>query len=92
MLPDGYFFIALVTISVVVACVLIHYEGMRLLSDRLPRPKAHPRKRLILVILSLQFIHVTCIWLFGLVYLWVLTDGGYGELAWDAVEALAPGR
>jgi len=38
MLPSSYWITGLFTALVVVLCVLVHYEGLRLLSDRLPSP------------------------------------------------------
>ncbi len=75
-----YWITGAATAFVVVLCVLMHYEGLRFLSDHLPRPKAHHRRRIIVLILSLMFIHVVEVWIFGLAYYGLLQLEGYGEL------------
>lgn len=80
MLPPSYWLTGLVTTLIVIVCVLVHYEGLRLLSDRLPTPRRYHRQRVILLILSLLFLHVVEIWIFGLAYYGLLMLGGFGEL------------
>ncbi|MCH9693502.1 MAG: potassium channel family protein [Gammaproteobacteria bacterium] len=80
MLPPSYWLAGLITILIVIVCVLVHYEGLRLLSDRLPTPRLHQRQRVILLILSLLFLHIVEIWIFGLAYYGLLTLGNFGEL------------
>jgi hypothetical protein len=75
MLPASFWITGLITAVVVVVCVLTHYEGLRLLSDRLPAPK-----RIIILILSLLFMHVVEIWLFGGAYFVLLNFGDFGTL------------
>ncbi len=80
MLPASFWITGLITAVVVIVCVLTHYEGLRLLSDRLPTPKRHHRQRIIILILSLLFMHVVEIWLFGGAYFVLLNFGDFGTL------------
>ena len=87
MLPASYWITGLITAVIVVACVLLHYEGLRFLSARLPTPRRHHRRRIVLLILSLLFMHVVEIWLFGGAYFVLLNFGDFGALegATDAI-------
>lgn len=80
MLPSPYWMTGIVTAAVVVTCVVIHYEGLRLLSNVLPMPKHHHRRRIILLILALLFLHIVEVWVFGLAYFGLLQFDGFGEL------------
>lgn len=80
MLPLAYVLTGLTTAVVVVVCVLIHYEGLRLLSDLLPKLLDLHRRRIVIMILSLLFLHVAEIWLFGGAYYLLLHGGDFGEL------------
>ena len=80
MLPLTYWITGLATAIAVIACVLLHYEGLRLLSDRLPTPRHYHRRRIILLILSLLLLHVVEVWIFGGAYYILLHLDGYGEL------------
>ncbi len=40
-MPINYWITILATAFSVVFCVVLHYEGLRLLSDKLPMPKHH---------------------------------------------------
>jgi len=63
----------------IVVCVTLHYEGLRLLSDKLPMPKHHHRRRIILLILCLLLLHSLEIWVFGLSYFALQHLAGFGE-------------
>ena len=80
MLPASYWITALVTAIVVVVSVLTHYEGLRFLSDRLPSPKSHHRRRIVILILSLLFMHIVEIWLFSGAYFVLLSFDNFGAL------------
>jgi len=70
----------MVTAVAVVVCVLLHYEGLRLLSDRLPAPHQYHRRRIVFLILSLLLLHVVEVWIFGGAYYVLLHLDGFGEL------------
>ena len=80
MLPLNYWITGLVTAAAVVACVLVHYEGLRLLSDKLPKARVYHRRRIIVLILSLLLLHIIEIWIFGGTYYFLLHQDGFGEL------------
>jgi len=80
MLPASYWITALVTAIVVVVSVLIHYEGLSFLSNRLPSPRRHHRRRIVILILSLLFMHIIEIWFFGGAYFVLLSFDNFGAL------------
>lgn len=68
--------VALVTIT-----VLVHYEALRLITDRLiPRIRLHPRHEMVYVILGAFLAHTVEVWIFAGAYV-VLVDIGIGRLA-----------
>ena len=78
MLPLPYWITVLTTIIAVVVSVIVHYEGLRFLSDKLPMPQHHHRRRIILLILCLMLLHSIEIWIFGLNYFWLQQLEGFG--------------
>jgi hypothetical protein len=70
----------LTTAAAVVVCVLIHYEGLRLLSELLPKLRQFHRRRVVIVILFLLLLHVIEVWVFGGAYFLLLHQEGFGEL------------
>lgn len=76
-----YWIVVIATLSAVVACVTLHYEGLRLLSNRLPMPRHHHRRRIIILILCLMLLHVLEIWVFGIAYFFLQGVEGYGAFA-----------
>lgn len=60
-----------VTAFVVSAVVLVHYEGLVLMSRRMPRVHTRARRKVLLVIYGVIVLHVMEIWLFGFA-LWAL--------------------
>lgn len=80
MLVAEELIVGVVTALVVVLCVLVHYEGLRLLSDKLPTPKHYHRRRMISLILFVLLLHVIEIWLFGGAYIVLLKFDDFGEL------------
>ena len=80
MMSQGYWITILATASAVVFCVVLHYEGLRLLSDRLPMPHDHHRRRIVILIICLLLLHIVEIWIFGGTYYLLLNYGNAGEL------------
>ena len=80
MLPVPYLITGLATAVAVVVCVLIHYEGLRLLSKLLPRLQRFHRRRIVTLILCLLLLHVIEVWVFGGAYYLLLHQNGFGEL------------
>ncbi|NBX73314.1 MAG: two pore domain potassium channel family protein [Alphaproteobacteria bacterium] len=67
----------------VVAVVLIHYEALRLISDKLlpwAQRHWHDRRTLVLMILALLLSHVLQIWVFGVGTMLIAEDGTLGTL------------
>ena len=80
MFPHGHGIAVLVTIITVVLCVMVHYEGLRILTDKVPMPRHHNRKAVVGLILCLLVMHVIQIWIFGVAYYVLLAWLGIGEL------------
>lgn len=80
MLSSQHWIAGLVTALVVILCVLVHYEGLRFLTDKLPRPKYPHRRRILVLILALMFMHVVEVWIFAAGYYGLLQFEGYGAL------------
>ncbi|MCX7034556.1 MAG: ion channel [Arenimonas sp.] len=71
--------VVLATFLAVGACVLIHYEGLNLVSRALARRHDSERRRKVLYgILGVLILHIVEIWLFGLTFygLLLLPDTG----------------
>lgn len=83
MLPLPYWVTVFLTTIAVVSCVTLHYEGLRFLSDKLPMPRTHHRRRIIILIFSLLMIHIAEIWLFGVGYFIAQEIDGFGAFAGD---------
>lgn len=80
IMPAGYWITIFATAFAVVFCVVLHYEGLRLLSDRLPMPRRHHRRRIVILIICLLLLHIIEIWIFGGAYYLLLNYGEAGEL------------
>ncbi len=69
------------TVVVVSLCVLLHYEALQWLSERLRRLATQRRRKVLYGVYALLLIHVAEIWLFGL-GLWLLMQvPGAGHIA-----------
>lgn len=67
------------TVVIVSLCVLLHYEALQWLSERLRRMAGRRRRRVLVGVYALVLIHVVEIWLFGVtlyVLMWVPGAGG----------------
>lgn len=70
---------AVACVVMVIITVLVHYEALRLISDRLvPRLRTHPRNEMIYVILAVFVAHTVEVWLFAACY-YVLVANGVGS-------------
>lgn len=79
-MPAAYWLTAATTAVVIILCTALHYETLRLLSTRVPLPKAPPRPRIILLILVLLMLHIAEIWIFGAAYYLLLATGDHSSL------------
>ena len=78
MLPLEYWMIVGITAMAVVACVSLHYEGLRLLS-RMRIGGINDRHRIIILILCIMMLHIVEVWIFGITYYLLLLNGGFGS-------------
>lgn len=57
--------VAISTLMAVITAVLVHYEGLVILSRRLQHQHGRQRVKVLYAILSVLALHVTEIWIFG---------------------------
>lgn len=70
-----------VTVLAVSAAVLVHYEGLSLLSQWLAkRREQHPRRKVLYGIFGVLTLHIAEIWIFGLAIWLSLMFGNTGSL------------
>ncbi len=85
--------VVLGTIVAVGASVLVHYEGLNLLSQWLAkRREHHPRRKVLYGIFGVLSLHIAEIWIFGLT-LWILlmlpnTGSVAGSIAGSLLDAV----
>ena len=73
-------FSMLACVVMVMLTVLVHYESLRLISDRLiPRLHMHPRPQMMFVIFGVFLAHTVEVWLFTFCYLFMERDFGLGH-------------
>ena len=87
MITGEYILTGLITAAVVVLAVMLHYEGLRILSDRLMVAGNRQRQRIVLLILALLFLHIMEIWIFGAAYYLLLQFDGFGALLGETTMA-----
>lgn len=80
MIPVTDWIVGIATAATLFVCVLLHFEGLRLISDHFPKPKWHPRRRILFLILAVLTLHFIEVWIFGFTYWYFLGVDGYGEL------------
>lgn len=71
---------AAITVLVTALGVLLHYQGLTLLSRALRRLPGRPRPRILVLILALLVMHSIGIWLYGLAYYASVHWGGLGQI------------
>lgn len=76
----GQYLIALISMTAVVACVLLHYEVLKWLSRFLAHLKKLHRTRVLILILGLMLIHLIEIWLYAFGYAIVDRRADFGHL------------
>jgi hypothetical protein len=73
--------VVFVTVLAVSAAVLVHYEGLNLLSQWLAkRREQHPRRKVLYGIFGVLTLHIAEIWIFGLAIWLSLMFGNTGSL------------
>lgn len=76
--------VVLVTAASVALAVLVHYEGLALLSRRLVRVHAQRRRKVLIGVYGVILLHVVEIWLFGVACWLLLLLHGTGSLSTGA--------
>lgn len=87
-LSAGHWIAVGATGLLVMATVVIHFEGLTVLTLLLPRLHSRRRSRILILMLSLLGLHVLEIWLFGLGYFLLLKLDGLGALQGVAMTGL----
>ena len=84
--PGAHFSVAGISVVLVVACVLLHYEVLRKISDWLDRLRQLHRTRVLVLILGLLATHICEIWIYAVGY--GLLDGaeGFGSIVKTATD------
>lgn len=80
--------VVVVTLAVLSACVLLHYECLSVMSRRFARPGTHRRRRVLFGIFGVLLVHVIEIWIFGIAYFLLLLFPGFGEVHGVAIPSL----
>jgi len=62
----------------VVLCILIHYEVLRLTSDHLAELPVSPRARILVVVIACFAAHTVEVWLYGVAYFLSIETFGLG--------------
>jgi hypothetical protein len=76
------FVVILATVFAVSAAVLVHYEGLNLLSQWLAhRREQHPRRKVLYGIFGVLSLHIAEIWIFGLATWLALSLANTGSVA-----------
>lgn len=89
LMPHGL--MAVVTALATALAVLLHYQGLALLSRGLRRLPGQPRPRILVLILALLVLHSLSIWLYGAVYFACIQAGGFGRIQPLHPEVVAEG-
>jgi hypothetical protein len=81
--------VVVATLLTVAACVLVHYEGLSLLSRGLmARHARHPRRKVLFGVLGVLGLHGVEIWMFGGAMWGVTRVEGAGHLTGDVAPTL----
>lgn len=65
-MPNEFLWAMLACVVMVTITVLVHYESLRLISDKLvPRLRLHPRHEMVYVIFGVFLAHTLEVWLFA---------------------------
>jgi hypothetical protein len=88
MLPLNYWIVVACTAVAVVLSVIAHYEGLRLMSDKIKPHISQKRPTIIFMILWLMVLHIIEIWIFGFTYYTLLNAGDFGHFEGVPIESL----
>ena len=76
----GHWIVVGTTIGIAVASVLIHFEGLQLLSALAKRPILPSRIRIAALFVGLLILHIAEIWLFAAGYFFLLKNPDFGSI------------
>lgn len=86
MLPLNYWIVVACTAVAVILSVVAHYEGLRLMSDKIKPHISQKRPTIVLMILWLMLLHIIEIWIFGFTYYSLLNAGDFGHFEGVPIE------
>jgi len=72
--------VVLVTVAIVVACVVLHYEALSWLTGWMKRVTLPPRRHILVLIFAILILHIMEVWIFGLGYYMLISGEGHGAL------------
>ncbi len=72
--------VVLLTVGIVIACVVLHYESLSWLTTLLKRIQLKPRRHILLLIFAILLLHVLEVWIFGIGYYLLISNEGHGSL------------
>ncbi len=73
--------VTIISIALVIATVIVHYEALRLTSDLVPRLAIPPRSRILVVLAAVFLAHVAEVSLYAVAYYLLETRLGLGALS-----------
>lgn len=88
MLPLNHWIVVAATVVAVVLSATAHYEGLRLMSDKIKPLLGLRRQTIVLMILWLIMLHIVEIWIFGITYYILLHAGDFGQLEGTPVNSI----
>ena len=74
------FVVVFATVVAVVLCVVVHYEGLSFLTNRLRDIQLRARPRILVLIFAILATHVLEIWIFGGTIFALISTSGHGAL------------
>lgn len=72
--------VVLLTVAIVVACVVLHYEALSWLTGWLKKVHMKARQHILVLIFAILLFHVAEIWIFGMGYWALISNDGHGGL------------
>jgi 1-acyl-sn-glycerol-3-phosphate acyltransferase len=73
--------VVIATLLAIGLCVLLHFEGLVFVSRKIPLIHTPARVKVIFVIAAILVLHVTEIWIFGIIEWFLLSMPDFGTLA-----------
>ncbi len=80
MFEQPYLVAAAVTLVTVVFAVMLHYEAFILLGRSVDKSVISHRRRMLVLIFGLLFVHIIAIWMFGITVWWLVEVNSIGAL------------